>query len=85
MFLGRTVFEKKAMLRCKNSKLHNCPNFEFFKVSITFFTNTRNIKFGLNKVYSKVNILTKFHVPRSHSILEKCDANLQKLKVTKLS
>ena len=26
MFLGRTVFEKNAMLSCKNSKLHNCPN-----------------------------------------------------------
>ena len=30
MFLGHTVFEKNAMLSCKNSKLQNCPNFEFF-------------------------------------------------------
>ena len=26
MFLGRTVFEKNAIITCKNSKLHNCPN-----------------------------------------------------------
>ena len=26
MFLCRTVFEKNAMITCKNSKLHNCPN-----------------------------------------------------------
>ena len=26
MFLGRTVFEKNAMITCKNSKFHNCPN-----------------------------------------------------------
>ena len=26
LFLGRTLFEKNAMITCKNSKLHNCPN-----------------------------------------------------------
>ena len=26
MFLGHTVFEKKAMITCKNSKLHIHPN-----------------------------------------------------------
>ena len=26
MFLGRTLFEKNAMITCKNSNLHNCPN-----------------------------------------------------------
>ena len=26
MFLGRTLFEKNAMITCKNSKLYNCPN-----------------------------------------------------------
>ena len=26
MFLGRTVFEINAMITCKKSKLHNCPN-----------------------------------------------------------
>ena len=26
MFLGRTVFNKNAMISCKNSKLHNSPN-----------------------------------------------------------
>ena len=26
MFLSHTVFEKNAMLSCKNSMLHNCPN-----------------------------------------------------------
>ena len=26
MFLGHTLFEKNAMITCKNSKLYNCPN-----------------------------------------------------------
>ena len=26
IFIGRTVFEKNAMITCKYSKLHNCPN-----------------------------------------------------------
>ena len=26
IFLGRTLFEKNAMISCKNSKLHKCPN-----------------------------------------------------------
>ena len=26
MFLSSTVFEKNAMITCKNSKFHNCPN-----------------------------------------------------------
>ena len=26
MFLGLPVYEKNAMIICKNSKLHNCPN-----------------------------------------------------------
>ena len=26
MFLGRRVLKKNAMLTCKNSVLHNCPN-----------------------------------------------------------
>ena len=48
MFLGRTVLEKNAMLTCKNSKLQNCPNFEFLQVSNASFSNTvrhGNIKF----------------------------------------
>ena len=59
MFLGSTVFEKNAMLNCKNSKLQNCPNLEFLQVSIASFSNAvepRNNKFGLYQVYSEVNI-----------------------------
>ena len=55
MLLGRTEFEKNAMLNCKFSKL--C-NFEFYQIIIAFFSNTvrpRNIKVGIYKVYKKVN------------------------------
>ena len=30
MFLGRTVFERNAMITCRNSKLHNSPNKHFW-------------------------------------------------------
>ena len=39
MFLGRTLFEKNAMITCKNSKLHNCPNkqlWNFTKIASHF-------------------------------------------------
>ena len=38
MFLGGTVFEKNAMISCKNSKLHNSiiNNFEFYKLASHF-------------------------------------------------
>ena len=35
------------------------------------------MKFGLHRVSRWVNIQKKFHVPRSHSIGEKCDANFK--------
>ena len=90
-FLGRTVSEKNAMLTCKISKLFiranvqlccllgRMCNFEFLQVIIAFFSKTvwpRNMKFGLHRVSIWVNIQKKFQVPRSHSIGEKCDANL---------
>ena len=55
-------------------------NFEFLQVIIAFFSKTvrsRNMKFGLHRVSIWVNIQKKFQVPRSHSIGEKCDANLK--------
>ena len=55
-------------------------NFEFLQVIIAFFPKTvwpRNMKFGLHTVSIWVNIQKKFQVPRSHSIGEKCDANLK--------
>ena len=67
-----------------NVKFQSCLlgrmcNFEFLQVIIAFFSKTvllRNMKFGLHRVSIWVNIQKKFQVPRSHSIGEKCDANL---------
>ena len=42
------------------------------------------MKFGLHRVSIWVNIQKKFQVPRSHSIKEKCDANLKNYKVVYL-
>ena len=63
MFLCRTVLEKNAMLTPSYHRifLKNCATDEH--------------EFFLYKVSIKVNIEKKFHVPRSHSIGEKCDAN----------
>ena len=47
---------------------------------ISFFSKTvrqRNIKFGLQTVFIKVNIQKKDQVPRSHSISEKCIASFK--------
>ena len=89
MFLGCTIFEKNAMITCKNSKLHNCPNnFEILQVSIAFFSDTvqpRNLKFFLYINPYGYSLQTKFHVPRSLTFREKCDDNLQKFKVAQLS
>ena len=82
MFLGRTVFEKNAMIAYK---IKSCTtvvinNFEILQDSIASFSDSvrpRNLKFFfyINPYgYSK---LTKFHVPQSHSFREKCDDNLQ--------
>ena len=90
MFLGHTVFEKNAMITCKNSKLHiHVPwslinNFEILQVSIAFFSDTvrpRNLKFFLYINPYGYSMQTKFHVPRSHGFREKCDDNLQKFIV----
>ena len=86
MFLGHTVFEKNAMITCKNSKMHIRPinNFVILQVSIAFFSDTvwpRNLKFFLYINRYGYSIQTKFHVPRSRSFREKCNDNLQKFKV----
>ena len=80
-FLGRTVSEKNAMLTCKISKLFIRTIVQLWnlQVIIAFFSKSvrpRNMKFGLQRVSIWVNIQKKFQVPRSHSIGEKCDANL---------
>ena len=80
-FLGRTVSEKNAMLTCKISKLfvRTIVQVLILKVIIAFFSKSvrpRNMKFGLQRVSIWVNIQKKFQVPWSHSIGEKCDANL---------
>ena len=82
MFLGHTVFEKNAMIICKNSKCTFVVinNFEILQVSIAFFSDTvrpRNLKFFLCINPYGYSMQTKFHVPRSHSFREKCDDNLK--------
>ena len=77
-FLGRTVSEKSAMITCKISKLFIRTIVQLW-IIIAFFSKSvrpRNMKFGLQRVSIWVNIQKKFQVPRSHSIGEKCDANL---------
>ena len=81
-FLGRTVSEKNAMLTCKISKLfiRTIVQLWILQVIIAFFSKTmrpRNMKFDFQRVSIWVNIQKKFQVPRSHSIGEKCDANLK--------
>ena len=63
-FLGRTVSEKSAMLISSYHRifLEKCA------------TEEHEIWFAKTSIW--VNIQKKFQVPRSHSIGEKCDANL---------
>ena len=78
MFLGRTLFEKNAMISCK---IQSCTivlinNFEILQVSIAVFSDTvrlRNLKFFLYFNPYGYSLQTKFHVPRSHTFREKCD------------
>ena len=73
IFLGRTLFEKNAMI---------------LEISIALFSDTvrpRNLKFFLYINPYGYSLQTKFHVPRSHTFREKCDDNLQKFKVAQLS
>ena len=71
-------------MRCYLVKFQSCLlgqlcNFEFLQVIIAFFSKSvqqMNMKFGLQRVSIWVNMQKKFQVPRSHSIGEKCDANL---------
>ena len=72
MFLGRTLFEKNAMITWK---IQSCTivlinNFEILQVSIAFFSDTvrpRNLKFFLYINPYGYSLQTKFHVPRSHT------------------
>ena len=82
MFLGRTLFEKNAMIICK---IQSCTivlinNFEILQVCIAFFSDTvrpRNLKFFLYIDPYGYSLQTKFHVPRSHNFREKCNDNLK--------
>ena len=79
-----SVAQHQRKMRCYLVKFQSCffgrmCNFEFLHVIIAFFSKNvwpRNIKFGLHRVSIWVNIQKKIQVPRSHSIGEKCDANL---------
>ena len=80
MFLGRTLFEKNAMITCKiqSFKIVVINNFEILQDSIAFFSNTvrpRNLKFFLYINPYGYSLQTKFHVPRLHTFREKCDDN----------
>ena len=78
MFLGRTFFEKNAMITCK---LQSCTivqinNFEILQVSITFFfdiVRPKNLKYILYINPYGYSLQKKIHVPRSHSFRENCD------------
>ena len=90
MFIGCTIFEKNAIITCKNSKftIVLINNFKIIQVSIAFFSDTvrpRNLKFFLYINPYGYSLQTKFHVPRSHNFREKCDDNLEKFKVAQLS
>ena len=75
MFLGRTLFEKNAMI------LQSCTivlinNFEILQVSIAFFSDyvrPRNLKFFLYINPYGYSLQKKFRVPRSHTFRKKCD------------
>ena len=72
-------------MRCYLVKFQSCLlgqlcNLEFLQDIIAFFSKTvlpRKMKVSFDRVSILVNIQKKFHVPRSHSIGEKCDANLK--------
>ena len=79
MFLGRTLFEKNAMI-IQSCTIVLINNFEILQVSIAFFSDTvrlRNLKFFLYINPYGYSLQTKFHVPRSHTFREKCDDNLK--------
>ena len=65
MFLGRTLFEKNAMI---------------IEISIAIFSDTvrlRNLKFFLYINPYGYSLQIKFHVSRSHTFREKCDDTLK--------
>ena len=75
MFLGRTLFEKNAMI-IQSCTIVLINNFEILQVSIAFFSDTvrpRNLKFFLYINPYGYSLQTKFHVPRSHTFREKYD------------
>ena len=82
MLLGRTVFEKNAMISCK---IQSCTIvliyiLEILQDSITFFSDAmqpRNLKFILYINPYKYSMQNKFHIPQSHSFREKYNDNLQ--------
>ena len=68
------------LVKFQSCLLGQLCNFEFLQVIIEFFSKTvqpRNMKFGLHRVFTWVNIHKKFQVPRWRSIGVKCDANFK--------
>ena len=79
MFLGRTLFEKNAMI-FQSCIIVLINNFEILQVSIAYFSDTvrpRNLKIFLYINPYVYSLSTKFHVPRSHTFREKCNDNLK--------
>ena len=74
-----SLIQDMTLVKFQSCLLGQLCNFEFLQVIIAFFSKSvrqRNMKFDLQRVSIWVNIKKKFQVPRSHSIGEKCDANL---------
>ena len=82
-FLGHTDSKKNAMLTCKISKLFIRTIVQlwifvsYHRIFLQKFVRQRNMKFGLQTVYIRVNIQNKFQVPQSHRIGERCNANFK--------
>ena len=87
MFFVHTVFEKNAMITCKNSKSHIRPNKQlwnfrsYHRIFLRYCATEELVIFFLYINPYGYSMQTKFHVPRSHSFWWKCDDNLQKFKV----
>ena len=82
MFLGRTVFQKYAMITLKNQSctIVLINNYEILQDSIVFFSDTvlpRNLKFILYINPYGYSLQKKYHVLQLHNFREKCDDILQ--------
>ena len=86
MFLDRTVFEKNPIISCKKFNVARfvvINNFDIWDLTMIYFSEFSHHLEFFYEVYRKVIISTKFNLPRSHSIWEKSNPNLQKIQCCK--